>query len=102
MRIALRGLAAIRRLRLPQPPQPGRPALAEPLEDLDTLPGRAQDRHGAGGPDPRAPALGGGALGPRSAGQPRGASRPFLAPAEAAGPLLADRPDVQRAGIALP
>ena len=71
------------------------------LGDLDALPVREEGRHGAGGPDSRAHADPGraGRAGPR--GGARGAAGPLVAPAESPRPLLADRPGVRPARVAV-
>jgi hypothetical protein len=100
MRGALRRIAAVQGLRLPEPAEPGSPALRQRMADLVTLHRGQQDRHRAGRPDSRAHAEHHRTGSARPQGQPRGAARPFVAPAQAARQILADRSGVQRARIA--
>lgn len=101
MRGALRRIAAVQGLQLPEPAEPGRAAFGQRLADLVALHRRRQGGHRAGRPDPGAHAGHRRPGGARSQGQPCGAARPFVAPAQAAGQVLADRPRVQRARVAV-
>ena len=97
------GLAAVlgRRLRVPERAEPEGAAVAAGVEDLDALPAAGRPGQHAGGPDPAAQARPRPARRAGPGGQPRHPARPFVAPAQAARQVLADRPGVRRARLAV-
>ena len=100
LQLALRQLAAVQGLPVCQPAQPSDSAGRQHLGQLDTLSLRKQGRHRAGRPDPGAAVDDGSARGAGPARQPPRAAGSLVAPAQAAGQVLAHRSGVRRTGLA--
>ena len=102
LRHALCDIAAVlgRRLRVPERAEPEGAAFAAAVEDLDALPAAGRPGQHAGGSDPAAQARPRPARRAGRVGQPCHPARPFVAPAQAARQVLADRPGVRRASLA--